>query len=884
MELTLDQALQKGIEAHKAGNAQEADRYYTAILKANPKHTDANHNMGVLAVSVGKVETSLPFFKTALETNPNIVQYWLSYLDALIKLERIAVAKAVLDQAKSKGLKGDRFDRLQQRIEGAKTNEVLVAQSQEPPQEKLQSLIKLYTRGRFQKTLDESSKLLGQFSRSVILYNINGAANKGLGRLDAAIDSYNKALGIKPDFAEAYYNMANALKDQGKLEEAIEAFNNALSVKPDYADAQYNMGIVLKEQGKLEEAIEAYKQALSIKPDYAEANYNMGIALNEQGKLKEAIEAYNKALLIKPHYVEAYNNMGNALREQGNLKEAIEAFTKALSIKPDLAEVCNNMGNALQNQGKLEEALKAFNKALSIKPDHAEAYNNMGNALNEQGKLEEAIEAYNKAISFKTDYAEAWNNLYFPLQAIKTKLLMDGNLELYYPKDLNSNYAKIEQAILDFKLHRGQESNSTYLDKVISTLSNADNITIANPVSEKNAPEEIQTLTDKIVALVHFGRSGTGFMHSLIDGHPEISTLPSIYFSEFFDHSTWLRIISKGWAGMVDQFAAVFDVLFDATSPVPIRAKSRELIYNIGINDGMANVGDHKDEVIRVDKDLFKTELERLMVPYDELDAFLFFKLVHKAYDKVLNDNNHKSLIFYHAHNPDTYAQLNFVRFDPDANWILMIREPIQSCESWISRSYRENDHFGVSNRILTMLFEIDNAVYSGPNALGVRLEDLKTKPKKTIPSLCLWLGIQENESLYKMTAQGKRWWGDPNSPDYGKDGPDPFGKTSIKRKVGSIFSNRDQFIFRTLFYPFSVRFGYVNENLEQFKSDLKIIRPFLEEPFDFEKKIIEQTSSELDSFITSGSYLYLRSGLIERWNTLNKFQTYPNMIRPLKI
>ena len=60
MELTLDQALQKGIEAHKAGKVQEADRYYTAILKANPKHPDANHNMGVLAVGVGKVLEALP--------------------------------------------------------------------------------------------------------------------------------------------------------------------------------------------------------------------------------------------------------------------------------------------------------------------------------------------------------------------------------------------------------------------------------------------------------------------------------------------------------------------------------------------------------------------------------------------------------------------------------------------------------------------------------------------------------------------------------------------------------------------------------------------------------------------------------------------------------
>ena len=103
MELTLDQALQKGVEAHKAGKVQEADRYYTAILKANPKHSDANHNMGVLAVVVGKVEEALPFFKTALEVNQTVDQYWLSYIDALIKLNRIEDAKAVFDQAKSKG-------------------------------------------------------------------------------------------------------------------------------------------------------------------------------------------------------------------------------------------------------------------------------------------------------------------------------------------------------------------------------------------------------------------------------------------------------------------------------------------------------------------------------------------------------------------------------------------------------------------------------------------------------------------------------------------------------------------------------------------------------------------------------------------------------------
>ena len=111
MELTLDQALQKGVEAHKAGQVQEADRLYTAILKAQPKHSDANHNMGVLAVGVGKVEQALPFFKTALQANPATAQFWLSYIDALIRLDKLADAKTLLDQAQSKGAKGDGFDK-----------------------------------------------------------------------------------------------------------------------------------------------------------------------------------------------------------------------------------------------------------------------------------------------------------------------------------------------------------------------------------------------------------------------------------------------------------------------------------------------------------------------------------------------------------------------------------------------------------------------------------------------------------------------------------------------------------------------------------------------------------------------------------------------------
>ena len=377
-ELTIDQALQQGVEAHKAGQIQEADRLYTSIIQAQPKHPDANHNMGVLSLGVGKVQEALPFFKTALEANPATAQFWLSYINTLIKLDQLVDAKALLDQAKSKGAKGEGFDELEQRLKGVAGVPVGKASKvQQPSQNQQQSVINLYNQGKLQQALEQATVLLQQFPSSSSLYNISGAVYKGLGQLDASVGAYKKALSIKPDYAEAYYNMGVILKHQGKLEEAIEACNKALVIKPDNAEAYNNMGIALQEQGKLEESIEAYNKALAIKPDYADAYYNMGGTLQEQRKLEEAIEAYNKALAIKPDYAEASNNMGGTLKEQGKLEEAIEAYNKALAIKPDYAEAYNNMGVTLQNQGKPEAATEAYNKALAIKPDYAGAHRHL---------------------------------------------------------------------------------------------------------------------------------------------------------------------------------------------------------------------------------------------------------------------------------------------------------------------------------------------------------------------------------------------------------------------------------------------------------------------------------------------------------------------------
>ena len=245
-----------------------------------------------------------------------------------------------------------------------------IGHSQNPAENQIQHLIKLYNQGKLGEVFEQTSTLTKQYPNSLGLWNLLGISAAQIGKLDKAIDAFNKAISIKPDYADAYNNLGNALQEQGKLGEAIEAYNKALTIKPNYDEAYNNMGNALKEQGKLDKAIEAFTKALSIQPDNTAAYNNMGNVLKDQGKPEEAIEAYNKAISKRPDYAEAYSNMGNVLKEQGKLDEAVEAYKKAISINPDYDDAYWNLSGIVEN---ISESIKWVEKCLDANPKHLKA-------------------------------------------------------------------------------------------------------------------------------------------------------------------------------------------------------------------------------------------------------------------------------------------------------------------------------------------------------------------------------------------------------------------------------------------------------------------------------------------------------------------------------
>ena len=143
--------------------------------------------------------------------------------------------------------------------------------SQTPPQDVIDQLLTLYNRGHLSDVVEQAQVLTEQYPDAFFVWNVLGAATKGLGRTADAASAFKRVTELNPTYADGFNNLGVTLKEQGKLDEAIAAYNKALSINPDNAEAYNNMGNALKYQGKLDDAIAAYNKALSIKPDHADA-------------------------------------------------------------------------------------------------------------------------------------------------------------------------------------------------------------------------------------------------------------------------------------------------------------------------------------------------------------------------------------------------------------------------------------------------------------------------------------------------------------------------------------------------------------------------------------------------------------------------------------
>jgi predicted O-linked N-acetylglucosamine transferase (SPINDLY family) len=424
----LDEACDKAVAYHRAGQLEAAEQLYRAILQAQPRHPAANHFLGLLNVQLQQAELGLPYLLTALESDPEQADYWLAYIDALLLTEHTDEAQQVLALGQQHGLEGKAVEdftaRLLNKIPAEQRLDTSASPSNpthstkpaprkgvRPSHEEENALVELFNQERYSEGVVLARAMTENFPQHGFGWKVLGALLRSQGNSADALDSFQKSARLDPQDAEAQSNLGLILGDLNRLSEAEACHRRAIAINPLYADAHNNLATALKLQERFPEAETSYRQALALKPDYAEAQNNLGVTLYEQNRFAEAEVAYRAALAIQPDYAEAYNNLGNALRKQGLPADAEMSLRRALECKPDFANAHYNLACALMEQGRMDEAVVSFRQALVFNPNLVEAHVNLGVTFNEQGFSIKAKNCYRAALAINAESTEAYSNL-----------------------------------------------------------------------------------------------------------------------------------------------------------------------------------------------------------------------------------------------------------------------------------------------------------------------------------------------------------------------------------------------------------------------------------------------------------------------------------------
>jgi tetratricopeptide (TPR) repeat protein/2-polyprenyl-3-methyl-5-hydroxy-6-metoxy-1,4-benzoquinol methylase len=170
--LTMQQALDIGVEHHNAGRLPEAENIYQQILQAEPNQPVALHLLGVVAYQVGKYDIAVDLITKVLAIKPDYAEAHSNL--GLAFQEQGKMDDAVTSYHKALAIKPDYAE---------------------------------------------------------AYYNL-GNVLKEQGKLDDAVTSYHKTLAIKPDYADAHSNLGNALQEQGKLDETFIHCRRAVTIDP----------------------------------------------------------------------------------------------------------------------------------------------------------------------------------------------------------------------------------------------------------------------------------------------------------------------------------------------------------------------------------------------------------------------------------------------------------------------------------------------------------------------------------------------------------------------------------------------------------------------------------------------------------------------------
>ncbi|MEO6065073.1 MAG: tetratricopeptide repeat protein [Lysobacterales bacterium] len=257
----VEQLFQQALAQHRAGHAGIAESHYRRVVKLAPRHAEAWHLLGVLALQQQRAALAVKHLRAAIKVRPDFAQAWNNLALALRAHGDLVGAIAAVEQALA--LRGDYFE--------------------------------------------------ARFNLGLL-----HAANSNP---DAAEVAYAEALRLKPDDVGALTNLGNLLRARTRVDEAAPLLERAYALRTD-ADSLTNLAVLRVDQGRYVDARALAQQAIATQTANAHAWQTLGVAARLEHDADAAVVALREALHHAPDDVTSQIELALALADAGAHEES----------------------------------------------------------------------------------------------------------------------------------------------------------------------------------------------------------------------------------------------------------------------------------------------------------------------------------------------------------------------------------------------------------------------------------------------------------------------------------------------------------------------------------------------------------------------------------
>ena len=352
----------------------------------------------------------------------------------------------------------------------------------------VEKLLSLLQAGKINEAHNLGEKLSREFPSNLKIKNIFAATLAQIGKVDDAINLYESIISLDPESAPARNNFGAILRHAGQWELALTQFQEAITLNPLLINAHQGIAVALHQLGHFEKSKAAYLRSLLLRPEDFEIALGLVDLLNLSAEYNDAIKILKYLFFVNPKSPLLYTQLALSQIGVEKFDDALQNFDKAIKIDGTLIKAHRGKGILLQNFGQFEEATSCFSHALRLDPKNASLYSNLASVALKLGDDEDALSVNRKSL-----------------------IINPRELEAFF------NVGKIYQL-------RGDRGNSSIsYSRALKLLSTVPSI----------------SKSGNITALIPFGRSGSLFVQSLFDGHPELLNIPGAFLKGWFSQEVW---------------------------------------------------------------------------------------------------------------------------------------------------------------------------------------------------------------------------------------------------------------------------------------------------------------------------------------------------------